>query len=140
MDKETTVDVDVGVNSTAFRQLLGVLGSFPKGKRATCMYYASALFLWLPDSLPWKQLTSGLGHTVSLHVSMRSLVHSLSSRAMSPGSQAPESDSCVGTQHVFLCLIYSSALSQFSHMQKGKNIRPMTEILARVKSFPLFLT
>lgn len=112
----------------------------PKGKRATCMYCASALFLWLLESLPWKQLTSGAGHTVSLHVPMCSFVHSLSSRATLPGSQAPESDSCVGTQHVLLCLIYFSALSQFSPMQKGKNIIPMTEILAYVKSFPLFLT
>lgn len=29
MDKETTVDVDVRVESTVFRQLLGVLGHIP---------------------------------------------------------------------------------------------------------------
>lgn len=140
MDKETIVDVDVGLKALLLDSCWGSWDVSPKGKRATCMCCASALSLCLPDSLPWKQLTSGAGHTVSLHVPLCSLVHSLSSRVSWPGSQAPASDSCVGTQHVFLWLIYSSALSQFSHMQKGKNITPMTEILARVKSFPLFLT
>lgn len=34
MDKETTVDVDVRVESTAFRQLLGVLGHIPQGEES----------------------------------------------------------------------------------------------------------
>lgn len=34
MDKETSVDVDVGVESTAFRQWLGVLGHIPQGEES----------------------------------------------------------------------------------------------------------